>query len=82
MKKNDELSSIERQRILLACCNIRVSGTRYRVLSGMRYHVLVQNALQHHGNFGIPLAFPQCSISHSSHASPVTLLLSVTVAVS
>ena len=45
MKKNDELSSIELQRILLACCNITVSGTCYRVLSGTRYRVLVQKAL-------------------------------------
>ena len=77
MKKNDELSSIELQRILLACCNITVSGTHYRVL--------VQNALQLHGNFGVPLAFPQCSTAfpqRSINASPVTLLLSVTVAVS
>ena len=61
MKKNDELSSIELQRILLACCNITVSGTCYRILSGTRYRVLVQNALQLHGNFGVPLVFPQCS---------------------
>ena len=53
-----------------------------RVLSGMHYRVLVQNALQLHGNFGVPLAFTQRSISRSSNASPVTLLLSVTVAVS
>ena len=61
MKKNDELSSIALQRILLACCNITVSGTCYRILSGTRYRVLVQNALQLHGNFGVPLVFPQCS---------------------
>ena len=36
MKKNDELSSIELQRILLAYCNITVSGTCYRILSGTR----------------------------------------------
>ena len=78
MKKNDELSSIELQRILLACCNITVS-TRVissqwnallrsqwnALLHSQKEHVFIWNALQLHGNFGVPLVFPQHSISHS-----------------
>ena len=86
MKKNNELSSIELQRILLACCNITVpetcyrvlSGTCYRVLSGMHYRILNRTR----SSSTEILAFLQRSISRSSNASPVRLLLSVTVAVS
>ena len=38
MKKNDKLSSVELQRILLACSNITVSREP-QVLNGTRYRV-------------------------------------------
>ena len=80
MKKNDELASTELQRILLARCNnITVSArtiTQFsmerilafsmeRVIAFSIERVLVQNALQLTRNFGVPLAFPQRSISRS-----------------
>ena len=91
MKKNDELSSVELQRVLLACCNITVSvlsGTRYRVLHGTRYRVLnrtrscsecapIPQKFWH--SFGVPAAFHFAFHLRSSNAFPVRLLLSGTV---
>ena len=86
MKKNDELASIELQRILLARCNnITVSArtitefSMKRVLVFSIEHVLVQNALQLTRNFGVPLAFYFAFYLRSSNAFHVRLLLSGTV---
>ena len=76
--KNDELCSVELQRMLLACCNISLCANHKflmeRVITFSIEHVLVQNALQLHRNFGVPAAFHLCS-----SALPVRLLLSDTV---
>ena len=44
MKKNDELSSVEPQRILLACCNITVStrviSSQWNALSRSQWNAL------------------------------------------
>ena len=68
MKKNEELSLVELQRILLARCNNIVSAraiTEFsmgRVLAFSKERVLAQNTLQLTRNFGVPLAFLQRSI--------------------
>ena len=73
MKKNDELSSVELQRILLACCNISlyashkfsmervIAFSMERVIAFSTERVLVGNVLQLQRNFGVP----QGSISRS-----------------
>ena len=68
-----------RYRVLIGTRYRVLNATRYRVLNGKRYRVLVQNALQLHRNFTVPLAFPQRSISRASNAFSVRLLLSGTV---
>ena len=83
MKKNDELSSVELQRILLACCNISLYTSHKfsmeRVIAFSIERVLVRNALQLHRNFGVPAAFHFAFHLRSSNAFPVRLLLSGTV---
>ena len=73
MKKNDQLSSVELQRILLARCNnITVSARTIHCKFSMEHifvflieGILNQNTLQPTRNFGVPLAFPQRFILHS-----------------
>ena len=47
MKKNDELSSVELQRILLACCNITVSmraiSSQWNALSRFQWNALLRS---------------------------------------
>ena len=81
MKKINELSSVELQRILLACCNITVSArtisSQWNVLSRSQWNALSRsqwNALLRSPenvfsfrmrSFGVPLAFLQRSSSRS-----------------
>ena len=76
-KKNDELLLEELQRISLACCNISlyashkfsmgsiIAFSMERIFAFSIERILVRNSLQLHRNFGVPLAFPKCSISRS-----------------
>ena len=72
MKKNDELSSVELQRILLACYNITVSmrviSSQWNALSRSQWNAFLFGT---HSNSTEILAFPQRSISHSIRV-PVT----------
>ena len=66
MKKNVELSSVELQRILLACCNITVSmraiSSQWNALSRSQWNAFLSGT---RSNSTEILAFPQRSISRS-----------------
>ena len=72
MKKNVELSSVELQRILLACCNITVSmraiSSQWNALSRSQWNAFLSGT---RSNSTEILAFPQRSISRSIYV-PVT----------
>ena len=78
MKKNDELASIELQRILLAARTI-TEFSMERVLALSMEHVLVQNVPQLTRNFGVPTAFYFAFYLRSSNGFRVRFLLSGTV---